>query len=393
MKSRLSLSVSRIAIVVAILAFLSDLCNSATSPTVSILTVKLGASYGFVGTMVAVSSLTRLLLVQPVGILGDRIDKRVFLVSGFLCYIINFLLLVVATNPIHILLGRIIGGFGSAFFYTSAVALIITGGSERKGVAVGLYATLMGIGFSLGPLIGGFVAERISYNTSYILSILVAAIALPLAWLGIRREKEKHVEQADIATRSERVEFIKLIQNRELLLTCIGGFFISESIGADVSFFPIFGKDLLLSEGIIGTILSIRAILSTVVRIPIGKATEFIGTKYFMMIALVLSALGLFLVPQFNMVWLFPIFLGLEGIGYGIFLTTANIHIGEITVEGSKGSAVGLYHTFSGIGGVLNMMILGFIASSFGLENTFRFTAVMCIFGLFLMMVLSSKKI
>ena len=190
----------------------------------------------------------------------------------------------------------------------------------------------------------------------------------------------------------EKTDYRKLLANRELLLTCIGGFFISESIGADTSYFPVYGKTLQLSEGVIGAILSIRAFLSTIVRIPVGKATEKINPKKFMMFALGVSALGLFLISQFNIMWMFPLFLGLEGIGYGIFLTSANIHIGNVTEQGSKGSAVGLYYLFSGIGGVLNMTVLGFIAGSFGVSNTFLFTSITCVLGLLLVTILSIRK-
>jgi len=381
------------AMIIALLAFLSDLCNSITQPTVSILAINLGASYDFIGIMVAVSSLSRLLIVQPVGTLSDRLDKRLFITLGFLCYLINFSFLFFAYNPLHILIGRIIGGMGSAMFYTSAVALILTSDSKSKGMDMGVYATLMGIGFSLGPLIGGFIAQKYSYNASYLLSIAFAVIAIPLAILGLGKKGIKKNELLEKSKKHEKVNLKKLLSNKELLITCIGGFFISESLGADTSFFPVYGKTLLLSEGVIGSILSIRALLSTVVRIPIGKATELVNPKKFMMIALVLSALGLFLVPQFNIVWLFPLFLGLEGIGYGIFLTSANIHIGNVTDEGSKGSAVGLYSTFSGIGGVFNMTILGFIASTLGLANTFRFTSLTCLFGFILIMILSFFRV
>jgi MFS family permease len=109
------------------------------------------------------------------------------------------------------------------------------------------------------------------------------------------------------------------------------------------------------------------------------------------MLALGLASLGLFLIPQYRIIWLFPIFLGLGGIGYGIFLTSANTSIGEVTSEENRGSAVGLYNTFSGIGGVLNMTILGYIASSYGVDNTFRFTSIMCFFGLIIINILSIR--
>ena len=43
----------------------------------------------------------------------------------------------------------------------------------------------MGLGFSLGPLLSGYIAEKISYNASYILSVFFALLALLLIVFGI----------------------------------------------------------------------------------------------------------------------------------------------------------------------------------------------------------------
>lgn len=388
MEKKIIFNLSNVIFVVSILAFLSDLSNSITSVTVPLLALNLGASVEFVGTMVALSSMIRLLLVQPVGILCDKIDKRIFLFLGFVSYLIYFLFLIFATSPIHILLGRIFQGIGSAMFYTAAISLILVNAGENTGLAVGVYATTMGVGFSIGPIIGGFIAEKMGYDMSYIFSIIIATFAIVLLVLVLKENKLHLVNHSKLKT-DDNISYKLLLKNKELLIACIGAFFISEAIGADTSFFPVLGRELALPEGIIGTILGIRALLSTIVRIPIGKATERISAKKLMMIALGLASLGLFLVPQFRIVWLFPIFLGLEGIGYGIFLTSANIYIGEVTSEENRGAAVGLYNTFSGLGGVLNMTILGLIAGSFGVANTFRFTSIMCLLGLILINTLS----
>ena len=380
-------SFPRIAVVVAILAFLSDFCNNATSPTVSILAVNLGASYAYVGTMAAASSLTSLIVTQPVGILSDRLDKRIFLLTGFVCYIVYFLLLIIARSPNEILLGKVAYGLGAAFFYTTAVALVLTERGISKGTSVGLYATLMGAGFSLGPLVGGFVAERVSYSASYALSIAFAAVALPLAWWGIKREAAVPSRAKEVRT----LNMFELARNRELLLACVGGFFAAEAIGVDINFFPVYGKGLLISVGVIGTILGLRAALSTVVRLPVGSVTKRFGVRRLMAVSLSLCALGLFMVPLFDQVWLLILSLGLEGIGYGMFLTASNTYIGEVVPEENRGSAVGFYYTFSNVGGVVNMTVIGLIASAFGVSNTFRYTSATIILGLVIMFMLTRE--
>jgi len=386
-----STGLSKIVILVAILAFLSAISNSLTQITVPLLALQLGASYEFIGTMVAISAFIRLILVQPVGWLNDKKGKKWFLVLGFICFLFNFVILYFATTPLHVLISRAFHGIGGAMFYTSAVSLILTNTKENRGYAIGIYATLMGFGFSVGPIIGGYVAENISYIACYIISSAISILAIIIIVFGIHENKVTS-EKNNSTIVAEKTSYFSLFRNRELLITCIGAFFISEAIGADISFFPIFGNKLSLTEGTIGLILGIRATLSTIVRIPVGKIADKTNPKKLMIIALAISAAGLYLIPQFRIVWLFPVFLGLEGIGHGIYLTAANSYIGDVTSDKNKGTAVGLYNTVSGLGSVLNMSLLGIIAGRFGVEYTFRFTSFMCILGLVIMFILSKTS-
>lgn len=381
------MEIPKTAMILASLAFLSDLSNSITLPTVPLLAIKLGASYEFIGIMVAVSALTRLILVQPIGILCDKINKKFLLMLGFLLFNLNYFMLIIAVKPFHLLIGRFFQGVGSAMFYTAALSLLLISSDKNKGLAVGIYTTMMGIGFSIGPIIGGIMAEKMSYNLCYISSMFIALSAIIIIFLGLPTEKTSPNELNKQTKIVEETKYRKLFKNRDLLVTCIGAFFMSEAIGTDMSFFPIYGNNLSLSEKTIGIILGIRALFSTLVRIPIGKYSEKIGLKRLMMIALLSASIGLFLIPQFSIFWLLTLSISLEGIGFGVFMTSANIHIGKITDDKNKGAAIGLYGIFSGLGSVLNMIILGFIAGAFGVENTFRFTSAMCFLGFLLLLI------
>jgi MFS family permease len=347
--------------------------------------------------MIAAAALTRLLLVQPVGILIDKYDKRLFILLAFVFYEISFLLTLFAGTPIHLLIARLVRGMGSAFFSTTAVTMVTISSVERKGEAVGFYATLMGLGFSIGPIIGGYLAFEYGYDVSYLLSVILALLALVIILKGLKKKEKSNVTKIKTVddkseSKKKKKGYFHLLKNKELLAAGIGSFFISEAIGADMSFFPIYGKNLFLNESLIGLFLGIRAIFSTIIRIPIGKVIKRISAITVMMFSLFLASLGLFLLPQFRIVWLLPVFLSFEGIAFGMFLVSQRTYIGETTDEENRGTAFGLNYTFSSVGSVLNMTILGFIASNFGVSNTFRFTSAMCILGLVIMIILTRTK-
>ena len=109
----------------------------------------IGATYG----------LCQVLLMPAVGNLGDRFGRRpVFLVSLF-AFGFDFLLMGLAPNIGWLFVGRAIAGGLGAIFGPANAAMADMSSAEDRAASFGKVGAAFGMGFILGPVVGGFLGD------------------------------------------------------------------------------------------------------------------------------------------------------------------------------------------------------------------------------------------
>jgi len=136
---------------------------------------ELNASETAVGSLFTVGALTGALISICVGRMSDRFGRKRTIVISKVCFGLVVLLYSIITDyifayPIHIL-----EGFAWAMVGVSAPAYISEVG-ERKGESLGIYNTVVHVGWVVGPIFGGFLAEifgfRVMLRLAFVLIIL-----------------------------------------------------------------------------------------------------------------------------------------------------------------------------------------------------------------------------
>ena len=109
----------------------------------------IGATYG----------LFQVLLMPTVGNLGDRFGRRpVFLVSLF-SFGLDFLLMGLAPNIGWLFVGRAIAGGLGAIFGPANAAMADMSSTDNRAASFGKVGAAFGMGFILGPVVGGFLGD------------------------------------------------------------------------------------------------------------------------------------------------------------------------------------------------------------------------------------------
>ncbi|MGI9492106.1 MAG: MFS transporter [Geminicoccaceae bacterium] len=133
-------------------------------------------------------------LIAVMGRFGDIFGKlRIFLI-GTAIFAAGSLIIVFAVSGWMVLLGRLCQGMGGAAIFTVSAALIsVATPEEKRAAALGLWSASIGFGYGVGPLIGGYLADSISWRGIFVVDILVLAIAALLGFrvlrLGLISEK------------------------------------------------------------------------------------------------------------------------------------------------------------------------------------------------------------
>lgn len=121
--------------------------------------VSLGEAAVIGGWMAAGYSLAQFLSGPLLGNLSDRYGRRPLLLLAIAGLGVDFLLHALAPNLFWLFLGRLLAGFcGASWVIANAFIADITA-PEDRGRAFGLLGAAFGLGFVIGPAVGGLLGE------------------------------------------------------------------------------------------------------------------------------------------------------------------------------------------------------------------------------------------
>ena len=119
-------------------------------------TARAAVLFGYFGTA---WGLMQFVFSPVLGALSDRYGRRPILLFSTLGLGLDYILMAVAPNLVWLFIGRVISGITAATFSTAyAYIADVTPAEERAG-AFGLIGAAFGIGFVLGPALGGILGD------------------------------------------------------------------------------------------------------------------------------------------------------------------------------------------------------------------------------------------
>ena len=153
-------------------------------PVLPIYAKRLGASSVEVGLIVSLYAAAQLLFLPAWGWLSDRVGRRPVLLSSLFGTVLSFLLLALSDTLGMIYLARVLAGIFAASIGTAqAVVTDVTPESERAH-GMGVIGAAFGLGFVVGPALGGALAAWSERAPFYAIALL-AATNLAVAWLRL----------------------------------------------------------------------------------------------------------------------------------------------------------------------------------------------------------------
>jgi MFS family permease len=370
--------ITRDVVLVSLAIFFADASHSTIIPIFPAFAQQIGASLSMLGSYGSVSALTVLLLSLPMGRFSDRYGRRSMMIPGLIFFIVVPLSYLFATSPFHLYPIRMMLGLGAGLIFGNGFLLMTeVADPSFRNTAQGIYMTSMGIGFTMGPLVGGFTAKYYGVTTSFLFSAVFATLSLLLLYFV----QEKHRIVFGEKPR-EQITISSIVRDRKVLAAGVSNYLNSLMFNALTLFFPVYGANVGFDESQIGTGFTARGLASTLIRLPTGSLTKHVRSLYLMIFGLVLSAVTIFGVSQSSVLILVSVILGIQGIAYGIFLTSGNVYVALNSDEDYRGTAMAIYSMFGNLSGIINPLILGIIAETFSAGGALQFSSIMTLVGI-----------
>ncbi|MDZ4714282.1 MAG: TCR/Tet family MFS transporter [Cytophagales bacterium] len=120
-------------------------------------TISLAATYG--GWLIASYAVTQFFCAPVVGALSDRFGRRPVLLGSLFGFGVDYLFLVFAPSIGWLFIGRVIAGAMGASFTTAGAYIADISNAENRAQNFGMIGAAFGLGFIIGPMIGGLLGD------------------------------------------------------------------------------------------------------------------------------------------------------------------------------------------------------------------------------------------
>jgi sugar phosphate permease len=359
------------------------------------------------GWLMSFFFLTYTIFQLPSGYLGDRLGPRKILTLGALFSILGNIIFSRGSSFVDLSVGQLVNGMGQAMGWSSAIKMVVSWfPRSRRGTALGLFATCVTGGSSVGIRLSGFVGDHLGWRSSFIIPpAIMAAIAL-VFWFLVRDhprerglpdfEDEVHLEKQ--IENDPRSRLSVVLTNRTLWIVALVYFcFVYVQFGC-LWWIPSFLKEGYSMSVDRASTISFLVLLPGVFASPLAG---FFSDHYFggRRKPLILVGMSILSASAFSL-----------GFGVGIALATFLLAVvglmilmpdillaaypSDILSRKLTATATGFLATFTSTAGIITPPVSGKIADLFHSYHALFFSyGVMALLGALLTLLIDEKKI
>jgi EmrB/QacA subfamily drug resistance transporter len=184
--------------IVSIALFMVTLDNLVVTNALVSIREDLGASLEELEWTVNAYTLSFAVFLLTAAALGDRLGRRSVFVTGLGVFTLASAAAALAPSTDALIASRAVQGLGAAIITPLSLTLLSEAFSaEKRGLALGIWSGVSGLGVALGPVVGGAVVEGFSWQWIFWLNVPVG-LALAPAALTILRESRGPAPALDV---------------------------------------------------------------------------------------------------------------------------------------------------------------------------------------------------
>jgi EmrB/QacA subfamily drug resistance transporter len=133
--------------------------------------------------------LASVVFLVPFGRLADIQGRKRTLLWGYIVFTISTLGCGLATTVPILISFRVIQGFGSAMIFATGMAILVSVfPPQERGRVLGITVAAVYCGLSVGPFIGGFLTEHLSWRAVFLINVPLGLIIIFLVFYKLRGE-------------------------------------------------------------------------------------------------------------------------------------------------------------------------------------------------------------
>ncbi|HJR91711.1 MAG TPA: MFS transporter [Acidimicrobiia bacterium] len=347
-------------------------------PVLPVYARRFGVSLAAVGVTVAAFGLARLLLNIPLGSLSDRWGRRFLLVGGPLVVAVSMVGTGLAGGILSLTIWRFVAGAGSSMYMTGALIYLTDISSlSNRGRMIGFNQGALLLGQSIGPGMGGVLAEQFGIRAPFFFIAGAASIACVYGFLRLPEtlpSGERNVAGNRVTNRGA---LSRLLKSPAFLAVAAINFAVFFTRGSTRStLLPLAGTDLFgLGLGEVGLLLTGMAVVNLVFLPPAAAAADRFGRTQVITPSMVLTAGALVVLAVAGSVVVFTTGALILALATSVAGPAPAALAADTVPAEVRGVSLGVFRTVGDFGLLLGPPLLGFAADVGGFGLAFGLNA------------------
>ena len=356
-------------------ALVGNVDSQALVPVIAAYAYALGADLLMIGLIVGAYSAVHAPANAAFGHLVDRFGRRRTLIAGLLADAGSLALYAVAQTPGHLLLARLLHGFGGGLVGPATMSAIADSAARgRHGRSMALYGMTLGLGVLLGfGLSGGLVLASGDVRSAVPrLAAVLAVLVLSGTVAG--------ATMADVRVgRGARwSDAIPLLRSRAMVSGLVLMFSLYFAVGTFTALYPAHVADILGSGADRAVVLSFMlfGVTSVVLHYPGGIVADRLGAQRGASLGLGGLAAGFLLLPLAASGMANAASMILLGLGHAFTFPAASAIVSAATPRARFGLATGLLYACLVLGAAVGAPLMAAVAGPLGVPGTLALTSL-----------------
>lgn len=221
------------------------------------------AKYG--GWLTFAYAITQFLFAPLIGNLSDKFGRRPIILISLFAFALDYLLLAFSPTIVWLFVGRIIAGLTGASITTASAYIADVSTPENRAKNFGMIGAAFGLGFIIGPIIGGLLGQfgsRVPFYAAAILCMLNFLYGYFILPESLSKENRRAFEWKRV---NPIAAFVNLKKHPSLMGLILAIFLLyvgSHAVHSNWSFFTMYQfnwdeKMVGISLGVVGLLVGI----------------------------------------------------------------------------------------------------------------------------------------
>ncbi len=160
---------------------------------------QLHMSPGLLEWVISAYALSLATFIPLGGTLGDRYGRRHLFLIGLVVFTLASAACALSTAAIVLIAFRIVQGMGGAVMSALTLSILSeTYPPETRAGAIGIWSAIAGLGFGLGPVIGGLLLSVFSWSSIFWVNVPIGIVAFVVTVVGVAESRDPVQRRLDV---------------------------------------------------------------------------------------------------------------------------------------------------------------------------------------------------